>query len=52
MKRYAAEDVQRRIDANGRCLISASRWVRLGALLALISPIFGLFAFWFSYQPF
>lgn len=52
MKRYAAEDVQRRIDANGKCLKSASKCVTIGALLALISPLLGLLALWLSYQSF
>ncbi len=51
MKRYASEDVQQRINANGRRLKSASRCVAIGALLALISPGAGLLAIWLSYHP-
>ena len=44
MMRYTAEDVQRRIDSNRTCLQLASKNVTFGALLAFLSPIFGLTA--------
>lgn len=50
MKKYAAEDVQKRIDANRKCLSKSSKCVTIGATIALVAPLLGLLAFWLSYQ--
>ena len=50
LKRYAAEDVQVRIDSNSKYLILAGDWVQLGAKTAFCSPVLGALVFWLTYH--
>ncbi len=45
MKRYACEDVQKRIDANARSLEKGAKLVIAGAVIAFLSPVAGGVAF-------
>jgi len=48
MKRYACEDVQKRIDANARSLEKGAKFVLAGAATAFMSPVAGAIAFWLT----
>jgi hypothetical protein len=48
MKRYACEDVQKRIDANRSSLENGAKFVRAGAVIALLSPVLGTIVFWLN----
>jgi hypothetical protein len=52
MKRYATEDMQRRIDSNRLCLVAASRKVAWGAIIAFLAPLSGFAVFLFTRQFF
>jgi len=45
MRRYASEDIQRRIESNRLSHEKSSRLLNCGALMAAISPIFGAVAY-------
>lgn len=52
MKRYATEDIQRRIDSNRRCLVAASRKVACGTVIAFLAPLCGFAVFFLIRQSF